>query len=61
MIDQNIIDIAVKTATRSAMNGDPVERIIWVPPSTAAEDPNGNFLVIYCSPLSGSETPPWEA
>ena len=57
---QTLINRAVRTATRAALNGRPIERIDWVPPQSATEDPTGVFLVNYCGPLSASDTPPWE-
>jgi len=57
---QEIIDRAVKIATKAAMDGHPIAGILWVPPSTAVEDPLGAFAVIPMKPLNGSDKPPWE-
>ena len=57
---QEIIDRAVKIATRSAMYGNPVERILWAPPTTASQDWHGAFVVHYAGPQSASILPPWE-
>jgi hypothetical protein len=57
---QGIIDRVTNIATRAAMRGNPIKRIIWIPPETASQDPGGNFAIEYCGPLSGAETPPWE-
>ena len=35
-MEQNIIDEAVRLATKYAMHGCPVERIVWIPPATAS-------------------------
>lgn len=59
-MNQDILDRAVKLATRLAMRGNPAERIIWLPPETAASDPGGAFVVYPCPPLSAGDTPPWE-
>lgn len=59
-MDQSVLDRAVKIATKAAMSGHPVERIVWIPPATAASDPSGAFAVTPCRPLSGSETAPWD-
>ena len=57
---QIIIDMAVKIATRSAMSGNPVEGMTWIPPSSATQDWRGSFAVKECPPLSATDTPPWE-
>lgn len=59
-MDQSVIDRAVNIATKAALYGRPLERVIWIPPQSASSDPRGNFAVQECRPLSGSETPPWE-
>jgi hypothetical protein len=59
-IEQNILDRAVNLATRAAMNGTPVKRVVWLPPQSATQNPSGNFLVEMCGPLMPSETPPWK-
>jgi len=59
-MNQDVLDRAVKLATRLAMGGNPVARIVWLPPVTAASDPDGAFVVYPCPPLSASDTPPWE-
>jgi len=59
-MNQDVLDRAVKLATRLAMRGMPVERIVWLPPETATADANGAFIVYPCPPFSPSETPPWE-
>lgn len=60
MIDQSILDRAVKIATRYAMHGSPVKSIIWIPPLTAANDPGGSFLIEECGPLSTTQPAPWD-
>lgn len=59
-MEQEIIDRAVKIATKAAMHGYPVERVIWIPPQSATQDWRGSYAVIYCEPLGASDTPPWE-
>jgi len=59
-MDQNIIDRAVNIATRQALAGYPVSRIIWIPPNTSAEDFCGNFVIEECPPLSAAEISPWD-
>ena len=59
-MDQFVIDRAVNIATRSALNGHPVEQVIWIPPSSATQDSGGAFAVKYCEPLSATQTPPWD-
>lgn len=59
-LDQQIIDRAVNIATRCAMNGKPVERVIHIPCDSATGDPIGSFCVKYPEQLGASDTPPWE-
>jgi len=59
-MNQNALDIAVKIATQRALIGQPVARLIWLPPVTNASDPNGVFLIVDCPPLSGADSAPWE-
>jgi hypothetical protein len=59
-IEQSILDRAVNIATRAAMNGTPVKRVVWLPPVSATQNPSGSFLVEPCDPLTPSETPSWE-
>jgi len=57
---QEIVNEAVKVATRAAMNKTPVQQVVWVPPRTAMEDYRGSFVVVPCGPLDAGTTPPWE-
>lgn len=57
---QEIIDMAVKAATKAAMSGHPVERIVWCPPASGTSCWRGSMALIYCPPLTPSITPPWE-
>jgi len=57
---QTIIDIAVAKATKAALAGFPVERIIWIPPTSVTEDSTGAFAVMDYTPTSTTNTPPWE-
>lgn len=57
---QPIIDVAVATATRKAMAGQPVSRIVWTPPDSPMQDPRGTFCITPCPPLSGSDRAPWD-
>ena len=59
MMDQSVLDRAVKIATRHAMNGRPVRKITWIPPLTAANDPGGSFLIEEAGSISASQLPPW--
>ena len=56
---QKIIDQAVLLATRQALRGSPVKRILWKPPTSPTQDPIGGFIVVGCEKLSASDTPPW--
>lgn len=58
-MNQSVIDTAVNMATRAAMNGNPVERLIWIPPQLATHDPRGAWVVIQAREYTASETPPW--
>jgi hypothetical protein len=58
-IDQQIIDRAVNIATRCAMKGGPVERVVHIPCASATEDPTGTFCVEYVGQLSAGDMPPW--
>lgn len=61
MIDQNIIDRAVRIATKAALAGKPVARVVWVPPKSAASDPLGSFYVQEHVFKEVSETLPWDS
>lgn len=45
-MDQRIIDEAVRIATSYAMDNNPLERVIWVPPRSASDNPIGTFIVV---------------
>ena len=59
-MDQAVIDKAVRIATKMAMDGHPVQRIVWIPSTTAAQAPGGVFVITPAEGLSASDTPPWE-
>jgi hypothetical protein len=60
-MDQNVLDRAVNTATRAALNGHPVSRIVWIPPQTATQHPLGSFVITYADhSMSATETAPWD-
>jgi len=59
-MDQTVIDRAVNIATKCALNGHPVKRVIWIQPWSATQDSGGEFAVQYCESLSASQTPPWD-
>jgi hypothetical protein len=59
-MDQSVIDEAVKIATRSAMRGNPLDRVVWIPPQSASADPRGSFVLCQAKQYSASETPSWE-
>lgn len=58
-MDQAVLDRAVDIATKSALNGHPVKRVVWIPPQKATDNPDGCFAVETTELLSASETPPW--
>ena len=60
IMDQSIIDEAVRIATSRALDGKPVARITWIPPQTAASSPMGSFCIHECPPLSAGDTAPWD-
>jgi len=58
-MNQQTIDHAVNIATSSALAGCPVERIIWIPPTSATQDPRGSFITKYAE-LDATGTAPWD-
>ena len=60
LIMQSVIDHAVRIATRAAMNGKPVSRVIWIAPTSPTENASGSFLIEVCRPLSASDRAPWD-
>lgn len=44
-MNQSTIDRAVRIATRNALKGKPVRRVIWIPPLTVTDDPAGSFMI----------------
>ena len=60
MLEQTVIDRAVNIATKASQDGHPVERVIWIPPQSAGEDPCGGFAIILCDGLGASDIPPRE-
>jgi len=59
-MNQNTIDDAVKIATRCAMQGRPVKKVIWIPPQTATDGLRGNFITQYAPQYTASQRPWWE-
>ena len=59
-MNQAIIDRAVNLATKAALDGRLVERIIWVAPASAMQDSLGSFAILTCVNLSTSQPPPWD-
>ncbi len=59
-MDQNTIDSAVAMATRAALYGSPVARIIWVPPAYATDDPKGSFAVFMPGNIGAADKAPWD-
>ncbi len=57
---QDVIDQAVRMATRAAMNGKPVKRIVWVPPTSPTESAVGSFAVEIYKFGSASDRAPWD-
>ena len=58
--NQSVIDRAVNIATRSALSGFPLERIVWIPPCLATSDSGGVFVLQYPGKLSASIIPTWD-
>ena len=56
---QHILDRAVATATRCALNGHPVERIFWIPPTCGTQDQGGTLGIKMYEPRGAVDTPPW--
>lgn len=59
-MDQTVLDRAVNIATKSALNGNPIKRIVWIPPQTATKSSDGVFAIEYAGFLKATETPPWD-
>jgi len=57
-MDQSVLDRVVRIATNAAMNGRPVESIIWHPPQNADSNPDGVFFVKCYENLSATDTQP---
>lgn len=47
-------------ATREALNGTPLSKIVWVPPSTVTENPKGYFIVEYAPKYTPSMRTAWD-
>ena len=58
--EQELIDKAVKIATRAAMNGTPLARLLWIPTRSATEGGYGTFVSQVYEWDSVSETLPWD-
>jgi len=59
-LNQTIIDRAVNIATKCALNGHPIERIIWHPPVSATDDYGGIFIIVPFESRGAADTAPWE-
>jgi hypothetical protein len=59
MNTQHIIDEAVKIATKQALYGTPVSRVIYIPP-TSATQVEGSYCVIPYDNMSATATRPWD-
>ena len=59
-MDQAVLDRAVALATRAALSGNPVTRIIWIPPQAGTDDYRGAFAVETAPIYDAATTPPWE-
>jgi hypothetical protein len=59
-MDQDIINRAVNIATRAALSGYPVEKVIHIPNQMATGNPIGSFIVIPYQERSPVDTPPWD-
>ncbi len=60
-MNQAVLDAAVNMATRAAMNGTPIARIVWMPPASGASDPGGTFAVQYHQSGTASDPDPWQS
>lgn len=43
---QTIIDRAVNIANRAAVNNNPIDKILWSPPTTPSQDLQGTFIIV---------------
>lgn len=59
-MDQTVIDRAVNIATKAALDGYPVERIVWIPSITLTGSSKGTFAIEYAGPLKATDIPPWD-
>ncbi len=57
---QEIVDRAVQLATKAAMSGKPLSRVVWLPPATLAQDYMGTFILQDCGSLSAMDSMPWD-
>ncbi len=57
-IVQPVIDRAVDYASASRQ---PIARIIWIPPQSAIDSPDGMFVLLYSQSCSGSDAQPGDA
>jgi len=55
-----LIQMAAMIATNSAMNGNPLESLQWIPPTTATESQDGAWSLTPCKNLGGSDRAPWD-
>lgn len=60
-MNQSVLDAAVNMATKAAMNGTPIARIVWMPPASGASDPGGTFAVQYHQAGTASDSDPWQS
>jgi len=60
MLTQQIIDNTVKIATKSALAGKTLARVIWIPPTRATDDHRGSFALVPCKPPTASGMAPWD-
>lgn len=59
---QEIIDRAVRLATKNAMNGTPLRRVLWIEPESGSDDPKGIFSIEYEPDICcGSKLSSWES
>ena len=58
---QEIIDRAVRFATKSARNGRPLAQVIWIPTMSATQDPYGTFASVPYESGSAADSPPWDS
>jgi len=62
MRTQDLIMTAVNMATRAVLAGDPIVDLIWIPPQTGSDSPEGLWAIETMGnrSLSGGDKAPWD-